>query len=50
MTVLVHIGCYNKTPIHWVAYKHQKFLTVLEPGSPTLQADLVSDEGLLPGS
>ena len=50
---LVHPGCYNKDTIGWAAYKNRNlFVTVLEAGKSKIKvlADLMSDEGHLPGS
>lgn len=27
LSVLVHLGCYNKNTIDWIAYKHQKSIS-----------------------
>lgn len=51
--ILVHLGCYNKITIDWVAYKQHGFISHSSGGWTSkveVPADLVFDEGLFPGS
>ena len=50
--VAVSLGCSNKNTIEWIALTANTFLTVLQAEKFKIKemADLVSAEGLLPGS